>query len=45
MFVNFSEETRHLLKQAEKEREDLRHPYVGSEHLFLSILRLYSKTN
>ncbi len=39
MFVNFSEETRHLLKQAEKEREDLRHPYVGSEHLFLSILR------
>ena len=23
MFVNFNEETRHLLKQAEKEREDL----------------------
>ena len=23
MFVNFSEETRHLLKQAEKERDEL----------------------
>lgn len=39
MFVNFSEETRHLLKQAEKEKEALNHPYVGSEHLFLSILK------
>lgn len=39
MFVNFNEETRHLLKQAEKEREDLKHPYVGSEHLFLSVLK------
>ena len=39
MFVNFSEETRHILKQAEKEKDDLNHPYVGSEHLFLSILK------
>lgn len=39
MFVNFSEEVRHLLKQAEKEKEVLNHPYVGSEHLFLSILK------
>lgn len=39
MFVNFSEETQHLLKQAEKERDDLNHPYVGSEHLFLSVLK------
>lgn len=39
MFVNFSEETRHILKQAEKERDELNHPYVGSEHLFLSILK------
>ena len=38
MFVNFSEETRHLLKQAEREKEELNHPYVGSEHLFLSVL-------
>lgn len=42
MFVNFSEETQHLLKQAEKEKDELNHPYVGSEHLFLSILK-YSK--
>ena len=39
MFVNFSEETRHILKQAEKEKDILNHPYVGSEHLFLSILK------
>ena len=39
MFVNFSEEVRHILKKAEKERDDLNHPYVGSEHLFLSILK------
>ena len=39
MFVNFSEEVRHILKNAEKERDDLNHPYVGSEHLFLSILK------
>ena len=39
MFVNFSEETRHLLKQAEREKEELNHPYVGSEHLFLSVLK------
>lgn len=39
MFVNFSEETKHLLKQAEIEKDLLNHPYVGSEHVFLSILK------
>ncbi len=39
MFVNFSEETRHILKQAEREKDELKHPYVGSEHLFLSVLK------
>ena len=39
MFVNFSEETKHLLKQAEAEKDNLNHPYVGSEHLLLSILK------
>ena len=39
MFVNFSEEVRHLLKQAEIEKDLLNHPYVGSEHLFLSVLK------
>ncbi len=39
MFVNFSEEVRYLLKQAEKEKDELNHPYVGSEHLLLSFLK------
>ena len=39
MFVNFSEETKHLLKQAEKEKDLLNHPYVGTEHLLLSFLK------
>ena len=39
MFVNFSEEVRHILKQAEKQRDWLNHPYVGSEHLMLAILK------
>ena len=28
-----------ILKNAEKERLELKHPYVGSEHLFLSIIK------
>ena len=39
MLVKFSEETQHLLKQAERQKDELNHPYVGSEHLFLSILK------
>ena len=39
MFVNFSEEVRHILKLAEKEKNELNHPYVGSEHLFLAVLK------
>ena len=39
MFVNFSEETKHLIKQAIKEKEELLHPYIGSEHMFLSVLK------
>lgn len=39
MFVNFSEETKHLIKQAVRQKEELKHPYVGSEHLFLSVLK------
>lgn len=38
MFVNFSEEAKHILKQAEKEKDELNHPFVGSEHLLLSVL-------
>ncbi|MEG2620842.1 MAG: ATP-dependent Clp protease ATP-binding subunit, partial [Bacilli bacterium] len=39
MFVNFNEETQHILKQAGKEMMELNHPYVGSEHLLLAILK------
>ena len=38
MFVNFSEEVKRILKNAEIESSNLNHPYVGSEHLFLLIL-------
>ena len=39
MFNNFNLEGCKLLQDAEKERKNLRHPYVGSEHLLLSILK------
>ncbi len=38
MFSRFSEEAQKALILAKKEMNNLRHPYVGSEHLFLSIL-------
>lgn len=39
MFHNFGFEVAALLEIAEKERETLCHPYVGSEHLLLAILK------
>ncbi len=39
MFHNFGFETASLFEMAEKEREKLKHPYVGSEHLLLAILK------
>ena len=39
MFGNFEEDTRKVLINAKKEMYDLRHPYVSSEHLLLSILK------
>lgn len=39
MFGNFNEEARKVMKDAKKEMFELKHPYVGSEHLFLSILK------
>lgn len=43
MFHNFGFAISSLLEMAEQEREDLRHPYVGSEHLLLAILKKDSK--
>ena len=39
MFGNFNEEARKILVDSKKEMYELKHPYVGSEHLFLSILK------
>ncbi|MDD4547680.1 MAG: ATP-dependent Clp protease ATP-binding subunit [Bacilli bacterium] len=39
MFVNFTEEARKVIVDAKEEMHNLRHPYVGSEHLLLSILK------
>ena len=39
MFGNFTEEARKILVLAKKEMSNLKHPYVGSEHLVLAILK------
>lgn len=39
MFSNFTEETRKVIVNAKKEMYELNHPYVGSEHLLLAILK------
>ena len=39
MFGNFTQEARKILIGAKKEMSELRHPYVGSEHMLLSILK------
>ncbi|MBR3660313.1 MAG: hypothetical protein IKN63_00220 [Bacilli bacterium] len=39
MQENFSEELRKILKNAKREMQELKHPFVGSEHLILSILK------
>ena len=39
MFNNFTEGARKVLMQAKEEMKELKHPYVGSEHLLLSILK------
>jgi len=38
MFGNFTEEARQIIVRAKKEMYNLKHPYVGSEHLLLAIL-------
>lgn len=39
MFGNFTEEARKILVNAKIEMQNLKHPYVGSEHLVLAILK------
>ncbi len=38
MTIKFSEESQRLLKKAKLEMQKLKHPFIGSEHLLLSIL-------
>lgn len=38
MFSKFSEETQKILLMTKREMQELKHPYVGSEHLLLAIL-------
>ncbi len=42
MFSKFSEEAQKVLLMSKKEMKELRHPYVGSEHLLLAILHQYN---
>ena len=42
MFSRFTEDAQKILIMAKKEMQELKHPYVSSEHLLLSILH-YSK--
>lgn len=44
MFSKFSEEAQKALILARKEMKELKHPYVGSEHLLLSILSMQELT-
>ncbi len=39
MLGNFNEESQYILLKAKEEMLDLNHPYIGSEHLLLSILK------
>ena len=39
MFNDYSLEIRKIFKDAEREMLELHHPYVGTEHLFLSLLK------
>ena len=39
MYSNFTEEARKVLVGAKEEMMKLKHPYVGSEHLLLSLLK------
>ncbi len=39
MYNSFTEEARKILMSAKEEMKKLKHPYIGSEHLLLSILK------
>lgn len=45
MFSKFDEDAKKVLDNMKKEMQELRHPYIGSEHLFLSILKFGNTSN
>ena len=38
MYNNYSLEVKRIFKDAEKKAMDLNHPYIGTEHLLLSLI-------
>ena len=45
MFQNYGFEVASILKKAENIRLELKHPYVGSEHLFLALLNTQNEVS
>ena len=45
MFSKFDEQAKKVLVNMKKEMAMLKHPYIGSEHLFLSLLKLGDKND
>ena len=45
MFKKFDEEAKKVLLNMKREMVNLRHPYIGSEHLFLSLLKYGNKND
>ena len=39
MLGNFNEESQFILLKSREEMDNLNHPYIGPEHLFLSLLK------
>ena len=44
MLASFNEEAQYILLKSKTEMLNLNHPYIGSEHLVLSILKVENKT-
>lgn len=40
--MNYTEPAKEVLKKAEKIARELDHPYVGTEHLLLAFMRVYT---
>lgn len=45
MFGNYEENARRVLVHAKKEMQELNHPYISSEHLFLGLLKIDKDIN